>query len=94
MPPADERPIREFLSRYAPVLDTPRLDAQVCMYTMTPDEHFLIDRHPRHANVVVACGFSGHGFKFAPIVAELIADLVTESRSRHSLNLFSIARVQ
>ncbi len=73
---ADERPIRAFLSRHAPALDTARLDARVCMYTMICDEHFVIDRHPRHENVVIACGFSGHGFKFAPIVGATLAYLL------------------
>ncbi len=76
---SDERPIREFLQRHAPVLDTPTMDATVCMYSMTPDEHFVIDRHPRHENVVVACGFSGHGFKFAPVVGELISSAASSS---------------
>ncbi len=48
-----------------------------CMYTMTPDHHFIIDRSPLHENVVFAAGFSGHGFKFAPVVGELLAALIT-----------------
>ncbi len=50
-------------------------DRQVCMYTMTPDEDFIVDRHPDHANVTFAAGFSGHGFKFAPAMGEHLADL-------------------
>ncbi|HYH10782.1 MAG TPA: FAD-dependent oxidoreductase, partial [Thermomicrobiales bacterium] len=68
----------------------------VCMYTMTPDEDFIIDRHPEFANVVFAAGFSGHGFKFAPVVgqhlAELSLDDSTESRPLFSLNRFATAR--
>ena len=45
------------------------------MYTLTPDRHFVIDVHPRHPQVAVACGFSGHGFKFASVVGEVLADL-------------------
>ena len=48
------------------------------MYTSTPDQHFVIARHPGHAQVTVAAGFSGHGFKFAPVVGEILADLALE----------------
>ncbi len=51
---------------------------QVCMYTMTPDEDFIVDRHPQHANVTFAAGFSGHGFKFAPAMGEHLADLSSD----------------
>lgn len=50
----------------------------MCMYTMTPDEDFIIDRHPQHANVALAAGFSGHGFKFATVIGEHLADLATD----------------
>ena len=53
-------------------------DRQVCMYTLTPDEDFIVDRHPEHANVVFAAGFSGHGFKFAPAMGEHLADLALD----------------
>lgn len=52
-------------------------DTALCMYTMSPDEDFIIDRHPEHAQVSFAAGFSGHGFKFAPIIGEYLADLAT-----------------
>lgn len=64
----------------------------VCLYTMTPDEHFIIDRHPRHANVFVAAGFSGHGFKFAPLVGSVLADLVTTDRTAAPIGFLSAAR--
>lgn len=54
----------------------------VCLYTMTPDHHFVVDRHPAHANVVVACGFSGHGFKFAPAIGELAVHLADDPTAR------------
>jgi len=62
------------------------------MYTNSPDHHFIIDRHPVHANVTVACGFSGHGFKFASVIGEIVADLVTMAESRFDLKLFSLKR--
>lgn len=61
---------------------TPRvLESTVCMYTMTPDEHFLIDRYPGKERVIYAAGFSGHGFKFAPVVGEYLATLATDDHA-------------
>jgi sarcosine oxidase len=62
------------------------------MYTVTPDRHFVIDRHPRHPHVAIACGFSGHGFKFAPAVGEILTDLTLEGRTRQNISRFSAAR--
>jgi sarcosine oxidase len=73
--PADEAPIRSFVSRYIPALDGPVLHARACMYTNTPDEHFVVDRHPAFDNVTYAGGFSGHGFKFSTVIGEVLADL-------------------
>jgi sarcosine oxidase len=64
------------------------LSSVVCLYTNTPDEHFWIDRHPAHANVWVASPCSGHGFKFAPVIGEILADLVQRKRPRFDLELF------
>jgi sarcosine oxidase len=81
-----------------PLIDTylPGLGAltkgQVCMYTVTPDRHFVIDVHPRFPQVSVACGFSGHGFKFAPTVGEMLADLAERGSTRHEIGLFSAKR--
>jgi glycine/D-amino acid oxidase-like deaminating enzyme len=62
------------------------------MYTMTPDEHFIIDRHPLHANVAFAAGFSGHGFKFASVLGEILADLALTSCTRHPIDFLSLSR--
>lgn len=53
------------------------VQALTCMYTNTPDQHFVLARHPRHGQVAIACGFSGHGFKFASVIGEVLADLTT-----------------
>jgi sarcosine oxidase len=88
----------EDVNAMRPLIDTylPGLGAltkgQVCMYTITPDRHFVIDTHQRHPQVAVACGFSGHGFKFAPVVGEILADLVEGGESRHEIGLFSAGR--
>ncbi len=90
---ADEEPVRTFLREYLPGASGPRRHAQVCMYTVSPDRHFVIDRHPAHANVVIAAGFSGHGFKFAPVVGEILADLVESGRTGLPIELFRITRL-
>ncbi|MEV0566261.1 N-methyl-L-tryptophan oxidase [Dactylosporangium sp. NPDC050588] len=68
------------------------LRGKTCMYTNTLDTHFVIGRHPGHANVTVACGFSGHGFKFVPVVGEILADLALTGATRHPLGLFDPRR--
>ena len=67
--------LRPFVERSIRGATGRTLNAVVCMYTMTPDEDFIVDRHPEHANVTFAAGFSGHGFKFAPAMGEHLADL-------------------
>ncbi len=66
--------------------------AQTCLYTMTPDEHFVIGHLPGFETVTIACGFSGHGFKFAPVVGEILADLATAGATSHPIELFSPLR--
>ena len=89
---ADEADVRGYIRRFMPGADGPLAAAKVCLYTNTPDDYFIIDRHPQHAHVFLAGGFSGHGFKFAPVVGEVLADLVTTGTTRHPIDLFSIAR--
>ena len=89
---ADEARVRALLARYIPAANGRLLDARVCLYTNTPDEHFLIDRHPEHPNVILASPCSGHGFKFGPAVGEVLAGLVTESRPRFDLAPFALSR--
>jgi sarcosine oxidase len=72
--PTDEDDFRPALRQYLPAADGPLIAMRVCMYTMSPDEHFIIDRHPDHDCVQVACGFSGHGFKFASVVGRMLSD--------------------
>ena len=67
---------------------------KTCFYTMTPDEHFLIDRHPRFDGVCFAAGFSGHGFKFAPAIGEALADLAVTGRSELPIGFLSLKRFQ
>jgi sarcosine oxidase len=69
------------------------LRGEPCMYSNTPDEHFVIARHPGHEAVTVACGFSGHGFKFVPVVGEIVADLATVGATAHPIALFDPRRL-
>ena len=89
----DEQAIRSQLERFMPDAAGRRLDAQVCMFTNTPDRHFLIDFHPLHSQVVIASPCSGHGFKFASAIGEILADLVGEGKTGHDISLFGIDRL-
>lgn len=88
--PDDVPRIRQFVKDHLPGLDPTVQRHSVCMYTMTPDEHFIIDRHPHHANVAFAAGFSGHGFKFAPVVGSVLADLVTQGDTEAPIGFLRI----
>jgi len=85
--------IRSYIARYVPDLDGDFLYAKTCMYTNTPDEHFVISAHPHYPQVAIAAGFSGHGYKFCSVVGEILADLVTEGETQHPIDLFSPARL-
>jgi sarcosine oxidase len=85
--------MRQLLGRYLPDANGDLLATVTCMYTNTPDGHFIIDHHPVHPAVTIGCGFSGHGFKFAPVVGEILADLAIEGRTRHPIDLFRLRRL-
>lgn len=85
--------MRSAVGEVVPALDGPCLHSATCMYSNTPDEHFVIARHPDAANVTVACGFSGHGFKFVPVVGEILADLATGGETGHPIALFDPRRL-
>jgi sarcosine oxidase len=90
----DERVIRERLAEALPLLAGRLLHAETCLYTMTPDEHFVIDKHPEFSQVTLAAGFSGHGFKFASVLGEVLADLATDRKHGYDLKLFSLRRFE
>jgi sarcosine oxidase len=69
------------------------LRGEPCLYSNTPDEHFIIAHHPKHDGVTVAAGFSGHGFKFVPVVGEILADLSTTGTTGHPIGLFDPRRL-
>jgi sarcosine oxidase len=75
--PGDVERVRAFMRKRMPVADGPLINSAVCLYTNTPDETFVIDRHPAAPGVAFASACSGHGFKFAPVIGDILADLVT-----------------
>ena len=83
----------QFLSAHLPSVTTKATDHAVCLYTMSPDENFIVDRHPAHANVVFAAGLSGHGFKFTPVLGRVLAELALDGRTDLPIGFLSLARL-
>jgi sarcosine oxidase len=88
----DEAEVRAILDLHLPDGAGPLLSMRVCLYTNSPDGHFIIDAHPKHPNVILACGFSGHGFKFASVVGEVLADLALEGRTKLPVKFLGLER--
>jgi sarcosine oxidase len=89
---SDEALIRPAIEEHIPAANGPIAAAQTCLYTMTPDHDFLIDRLPGARNIIVASPCSGHGFKFAPVVGEILADLTLSGGTRHDISRFRFNR--
>ncbi|MEM7144533.1 MAG: N-methyl-L-tryptophan oxidase [Verrucomicrobiota bacterium] len=93
--PTDEETeaLRGFLHDFIPGSDGTLLESTVCLYTNSPDGHFLLGPHPAHQdNVTIACGFSGHGFKFASVIGEITADLATTGATSFPIEFLSPKR--
>ncbi|WP_308425577.1 N-methyl-L-tryptophan oxidase [Oceanobacillus indicireducens] len=88
----DEGHLREFLDTFMPEAAGKLKKAAICIYTRTPDGHFIIDQHPEHAHVLIATGFSSHGFKFASVVGEILSQLAMHGVTEHDISLFKLAR--
>ena len=84
--------LRRLFGRYAPGVAGALTHASVCLYTNTPDEDFILDRHPGHPGVVLFAGGSGHAFKFAPVLGSFMADLLADEPPGRALPIFSIDR--
>jgi sarcosine oxidase len=89
----DEALIRAALADHAPALNGALVAAKTCLYTLTPDGDFLIDRLPGSPQIMVASACSGHGFKFAPVIGEILADLATVGKTRHATARFGLGRL-
>jgi glycine/D-amino acid oxidase-like deaminating enzyme len=90
----DEADFRPALETYLPAAQGATTALRVCMYTMSPDGHFVLDRHPRTDAVSFACGFSGHGFKFSPVIGQALADLALEGRSDLPIGFLGLERLR
>jgi len=88
----DEALLRAFADRYFPDGAGPTEMLKACMFTNSPDEHFVLDRLPDVPQVAVFAGESGHGYKFCSVVGEVLADLVIDGATRHDIGLFRIDR--
>jgi sarcosine oxidase len=89
----DVQPVTNFLRACLPEVRPQPARHSVCMYTVTPDRHFLVDRHPEFPNVVIGCGFSGHGFKFTSVLGSAFADLATTGRTELPIQFLNLARL-
>jgi monomeric sarcosine oxidase len=88
----DQNELDRFLESHLPQCGTAMKAYSICMYSMTPDEHFIVDRHPRFDNLFFAAGFSGHGFKFAPIIGKALADLSIDGQTSEPIGFLSASR--
>ncbi|MGH9725239.1 MAG: N-methyl-L-tryptophan oxidase, partial [Candidatus Acidiferrales bacterium] len=88
----DESLLRDFGQRYFPDANGPTLRMQCCLFTNTPDEHFILDVHPEWPQVIVASPCSGHGFKFASVIGEILADLAERGETTHDISLHRFSR--
>ncbi|RLM63660.1 N-methyl-L-tryptophan oxidase [Halorubrum sp. Atlit-26R] len=90
----DEQLLRQYAERFFPEGTGPTMRLATCMFTNTPDDHFILDTLPDQPQVTVGAGFSGHGFKFASVVGEVLADLAIDDRTDHHINLFGLDRFE
>jgi sarcosine oxidase len=83
---------RQYIAPHLPGLSNRCVKTATCLYTVTPDEGFVIDRHPRHKNVLIASPCSGHGFKHSAAVGEILAELALDDKTGFDLSRFSLDR--
>ncbi len=90
--PSDFIRLNSFLTQCLPEVNPGPVRHSICLYTRTPDQHFVIDLHPEWKNVAFAAGFSGHGFKFCPVVGEVLADLIQQGETSLPIEFLSRKR--
>jgi sarcosine oxidase len=88
----EQATIEGWLADHLPGVGRARTAHEVCLYTMSPDHHFVVGLHPAHPQVAVAAGFSGHGFKFASVIGEVLADLALTGTTPHPIGFLSPLR--
>ena len=92
--PAEIEIMRNTIAEIIPSLRGTYLKGATCLYTNTPDKHFILDTHPAHPRVCIGGGFSGHGFKFCSVVGEVLAELAESGKSRLDLSPFRLGRLR
>jgi sarcosine oxidase len=90
---SETREIRTLLGQLLPGANGRLLEATTCLYTNTPDGHFIVDAHPEHPEVILVSACSGHGFKFASAIGEMVAELALERESEADRSLFRYGRL-
>ncbi|XP_075052942.1 peroxisomal sarcosine oxidase [Mixophyes fleayi] len=81
-----------FITKYLPGLHPTPAVMEQCMYTNTPDNNFILDHHPSHKNIIIGCGFSGHGFKLSPLVGKILSELASGKQPSYDLEPFRVTR--
>ena len=89
---SERQRVRERLDRHLPGVSSTPTDHVVCMYTLSADEHFIVDRHPEFPSLVFAAGLSGHGFKFASTLGEALAEMALDGCATQPLAFLSLKR--
>ena len=85
--------LRPFMQAHIPgIAQSPVKESRICLYTQTPDEHFIVDAHPAHRHIAIGAGFSGHGFKFSTMIGKMLTDITLEGATSHNDRLFKISR--
>jgi monomeric sarcosine oxidase len=84
--------VRAYVASILPTLGDEIIETETCRYTMTPDEDFILDRHPAHPQIVIASPCSGHGFKFAPLIGRILADLALRGATDYNIERFRLNR--
>lgn len=92
--PDDQHQVEHFLQTYLPGVSLQRQKHVACMYTMSPDEHFVVDRHPDYPQVSFVAGLSGHGFKFASVLGEILSQLALDGQTPLPIGFLSSKRFQ
>jgi sarcosine oxidase len=90
--PDDQQRVERFLAVHLPGVQRASAHHSVCMYTLTPDEHFIVDRHPADPRIAFAAGLSGHGFKFTGVLGEALADLALDGRTELPIGFLALSR--
>ncbi|XP_019615165.1 PREDICTED: peroxisomal sarcosine oxidase-like isoform X2 [Branchiostoma belcheri] len=82
----------DYVRKHFPGLESVPAIQESCIYTNTPDEDFILDRHPQYRNIIIGAGFSGHGFKLAPVVGKLLCELAMDKQPSYDMTPFSLNR--